>query len=94
MYKPEKLERAMRRATNASNIDIFDCVNKNWNKFNPELWDHMLRIRTLDWYLPPRELLYHRTQEEIDEEAKELMAAPRADDQDSEQEEHGQEEAM
>ena len=86
MYKPERIERAMRRATNASYIDIFDCVNKNRNKFSPELWDHMLRIRDLDRYLPPRELYYHRTQEneDFDEEAA----------VDSEQGRHGQEDAM
>ena len=54
----------------------------------------MLRIRNLDRYLPPRELYYHQTQEEIDEEAEALRAAHEADDQDSEQEGHGQEVAM
>ena len=94
LYKPERIKRAIRRATNASYIDIFDCVNKNQNKFNPELWDHMLRIRNLDRYLPSRELYYHQTQEEIDEEAGALRAAHEADNQDSEQEGHGQEVAM
>ena len=54
----------------------------------------MLRIRDLDRYLPPRELYYHQTQEDINEEAKALIAAQAADDPDSKQEEHGREVAM
>ena len=56
----------------------------------------MVRIRDLDRYLPPRELYYHRTQEDKDfnAEAEALIAAQQADEQDSEPVQHGREEAM
>ena len=93
MYQPARIEQAIRRATNASYIDIFDCVNQNRNKFSPNLWDDMLRIRDLDRYHPPREVYYHRTQEDEDfDAAEELDAAQGADD--SEQGQSGQEIAM
>ena len=67
-----RMEEAIRRATNANQIGIYDCVNKNRDKFQPEEWDSMFYLRDLKGYLNPRELFFHRTQEEIDEEAEEL----------------------
>ncbi len=70
---PERMEKRIKRATNAHYVDIFDCVDANKSKFQPELFDQMIRERNLHGYSAPRELYYHRTQEEIDEEAEELM---------------------
>ena len=53
-------------------------MDANRARFQPKMWDEMLRLRILESYNPPDELLvyFHRTQEEIDEEeAKELMLA-------------------
>ncbi len=70
---PERMEKRIKRATNAHYVDIYDCVDQNRSKFQPELFDQLILHRTLEGYSVPRELYNHRTQEEIDEEAKQLM---------------------
>ena len=69
---PMKLEEYIERATNANKLDIYNCVNQNRDKFQPEMWDRMLYLRELKGYSKPRQLFHHRTQEEIDAEAKGL----------------------
>ena len=39
------------------------------------MWGEMLRPRILESYSPPNEQYFHRTQEEIDEEAEDFMLA-------------------
>ena len=71
MNSQHDFEDHIRRVTNADLLDIFDCVNKNRDKFQPEEWDRLLYKRTLQGYSVPSHLFHHRTQEEIemDEEA-------------------------
>ena len=71
MKSQHDFEDHVRRVTNADLLDIFDCVNKNRDKFQPEEWDRLLYKRELKGYSVPSHLFHHRTQEEIemDEEA-------------------------
>ena len=39
------------------------------------MWGEMLRPRILESYSPPNDQYFHRTQEEIDEEAEDFMLA-------------------
>ena len=71
---PKQVERRIRQATGANYVYIYDCIDANRARFQPKMWDEMLRLRILESYNPPDELLvyFHRTQEEIDEEAEGL----------------------
>ena len=71
MGPPSYFEEYIRRATNANDCDIYDCVNKRRTKFRPEDWGRLLTLRELEGYIAPSELYHHPGQEEheMDEEA-------------------------